>query len=143
MTPTISNDPEISFTALPPHHWANLASALGFMVPSFQIMNIENLDLFVQASRKEINKEGHVLYYLKSSNGIENTIELSKIKTFWYVISRAIREKAVYCFTVSRKKPNWSLPGEIYATHKRIIEIQKWLKFTDDDLAQWKVSLTY
>lgn len=80
--------------------------------------------------------EGEVWYLL---NEQKNTIGLIKVKTAWYTILRALREKAVYCFTTARKRPDWSLHDRIMSTHKRFREIQFWLKFSDNYLRQWKV----
>lgn len=82
------------------------------------------------------HNEGEVWYLL---NDQKNTIGLIKVKTAWYTVLRALREKAVYCFTTAKKKSGWSLQDRIKSTHKRFREIQNWLKFSDDYLQQWKV----
>ena len=86
--------------------------------------------------RSEFGKEGEVLYFLNTN---EETIGMVKIKTRWYIILRALREKAVYCFTSRKKKRDWSLEDNINSTYIRLIEIQNWLKFSDGYLQKWKV----
>ncbi|CAL4123306.1 unnamed protein product [Meganyctiphanes norvegica] len=137
MTPTVSDNDEISLTALPPHHWLELASALGFNVAPYNIIDRKDLDNFIQRSQNEINKEGYVLYYLKNSNGYENTIGMAKTKTFWYVMLRALREKAVFAFNAAKKRNGWCLEDRINSTHKRFIEVQNWLKFNNEYLSEW------
>lgn len=86
--------------------------------------------------RKELYKEGEVLYFLNKN---EETIGLVKAKTTWYIMMRALREKAVYCFITAKKKSNWSLQDYVNSTHKRFGQIQEWLKFSDSYLQSWKV----
>lgn len=76
------------------------------------------------------------MYYLDKD---ENTIGLIKVKTTWYIVLRALREKTVYTFTAATKRKDWSLDEQIKKTAKRFGEIQKWLKFSDDCLSKWKV----
>ncbi|CAL4108015.1 unnamed protein product, partial [Meganyctiphanes norvegica] len=137
ITPTVSDNAEISLTALPPHHWLELASALGFNVAPYQIIDRNGVDNFIQKSHNEIHKEGYVLYYLKNSNCYENIIGMAKTKTFWYVMLRALREKAVFAFNAARKKNGWSLEDIIDSTHERFNEIQIWLKFNNEYLTKW------
>ncbi|CAL4064788.1 unnamed protein product [Meganyctiphanes norvegica] len=137
MTPTISDKEETSLIALPPHHCIELLSALGFIATPYKIIDRQDLDKFIQRSRNEINKEGYVLYYLKMSSGYENTIGMAKTKTVWYVILRALREKAVFTFTTAKKRNGWSLDRNINSTHKRFNEIQRWLKFSNEHLSEW------
>ncbi|CAL4116103.1 unnamed protein product [Meganyctiphanes norvegica] len=137
MTPTVSDNDEFSLTALPPHHWLELASALGFNVAPYQIIDRKDVDNFIQRSQNEIHKEGYVLYYLKSTNGYENTIGMAKTKTFWYVMLRALREKSVFAFNAAKKRNGWSLEDRINSTHKRFKEIQIWLRFNNEHLTEW------
>lgn len=69
----------------------------------------------------------------------DNTIGLTKVKTTWYTILRALREKACFSFTVAKKKTDWTLRAQIRRTHNRFSEIQKWLKFSDGYLEKWRV----
>ncbi|CAL4108594.1 unnamed protein product [Meganyctiphanes norvegica] len=137
VTPTVSDDAQLSLTALPPHHCLELFTALGFAAAPYHIIEKTNVNEFIQRSRKEINKEGHVLYYLKSSNGYENVIGMAKTKTIWYVLMRALREKAVFCFTTAKKRNGWCLDDRISSTHKRFNEIQSWLKISNEHLTEW------
>lgn len=89
--------------------------------------------------RSDLYKEGEVFYFLNEN---EETIGMIKVKTRWYVILRALREKAVYCFLSKKKnKQNWSLENNIHLTQLRLNEIQKWLKFSIYILQRCKVSM--
>ncbi|CAL4106987.1 unnamed protein product [Meganyctiphanes norvegica] len=138
MTPTASDNDETSLTALPPHHCLELVTVLGFTAAPYQIIERNACDKLMQQSRKEMHKEGYVLYYLKNSEDYENTIGMAKTKTVWYVLLRALREKAVFAFTAAKKRNGWSLEDRINSTHKRLNEIQSWLKFSNEYLAEWK-----
>lgn len=92
---------------------------------------------FFEQVRSMTQDEGEVWYLLNNQN---NTIGLIKVKTSWYTVLRALREKAVYCFTSAKKKSDWSLQDRIKSTHKRFREIQSWLKFSNNYLHQWQVS---
>ena len=140
LTPTVSDDADKSLTALPPHHLLDMVSALGFSSAPYQIINRNDVEKFIKKSRNEMDKEGYVLYYLKNSNGYENTIGMAKTKTVWYVLSRALREKAVFAFTGAKKRTGWSIEDRIVSTHKRLNEIQCWLKFSNEQLTEWSVS---
>ncbi|CAL4058686.1 unnamed protein product [Meganyctiphanes norvegica] len=138
-TPTCKSDdePESSFTALPPHLGLDLATALNLPCANYEIIPTHTVDNFIVQSRRKVQSEGHVLYFVKCENGEEHTIGLAKTKTEWYVILRALREKAVYCFTAGKKKHDWNLTERIKSTHKRLRELQEWLKFSDEVLSKW------
>ena len=149
ITPTFSNDYEISLTndsatsltALPPHHALDFFSALGCKTASYEIVEKDSVDEYNKHLRSLEEKEGHVLYYILKTDGHENTIGMVKVKTFWYVILRALREKVVFCFNTGKKSKGWSLEDLILATHRRFKDIQDWLKFDNQYLDEWiKVS---
>src|ERR1700755_2430092 len=76
--------------------------------------------------------EGLVLYYLIK----DKTIGLTKVKTIWYIIVRAIREKIKCSVSNKKKKP---LSDRINDIKTRLDEIQKWLGFCNKCLDKWKV----
>lgn len=76
--------------------------------------------------------EGLVLYYLIK----DKTIGLTKVKTIWYIIVRAIREKIKCSVSYKKKKP---LSDRINDIKTRLDEIQKWLGFCNKCLDKWKV----
>nr|XP_045625849.1 uncharacterized protein LOC123775069 isoform X2 [Procambarus clarkii] len=134
-TPVYSEYEESSLLALPPHHTLNLLTALGFTSPAYSIIEAKDVLQHQTKVRSELYKEGEVLYFLNKN---EETIGMAKSKTFWYIIIRALREKAVYCFTSNKKPQNWCLEDGICSTCTRLEEIQNWLKFSDSYLQRWK-----
>ncbi|KAK8736795.1 hypothetical protein OTU49_004647, partial [Cherax quadricarinatus] len=134
-TPVYSENEESSLLALPPHHTLNLLSALGFATPSYSVIATEDVINHQNKVRGELHKEGEVLYFL---NKAEETIGIAKSKTFWYIMIRALREKAAYCFITRKKRHSWNLEDNILKTQKRLEELQPWLKFSDSYLKSWK-----
>ncbi|CAL4246156.1 unnamed protein product, partial [Meganyctiphanes norvegica] len=137
ITPTISDDDETSLTALAPHHWLQIASSLGFTTASYQIIDRNDLDAFIQRCFNEIEKEGYVLYYLKNSNGSVNTIGMAKVKTVWYSMLLALRKVSMVSFTSAKMKNGRSMEEIIKFAHKRFSEIQTWLEFNNEHLTLW------
>ncbi|KAK4307531.1 hypothetical protein Pmani_020678 [Petrolisthes manimaculis] len=136
-TPTVSgSSPGASLTALPPHHLLDIAKVLGLDTASYTIIDFAKFMEQRKKIRSMTQEEGEVWYLLNDKN---TTIGLIKVKTAWYTVLRALREKAVFCFTTAKKKSDWNLQDRIKSTHKRFKEIQNWLKFSNDYLQQWKV----
>ena len=65
-------------------------------------------------------------------------IGLLKKKAIWYVILRAIREKARPMISNWEKKRQMDLSETLQRTSKRLNAIQKWLAFDDTILDRWK-----
>lgn len=83
--------------------------------------------------RAHINYEGKVLYFLDARGNVFGVI---KKKTAWYIILRALREKAC-CF--SAPKSSQPLSDITKKVTKRIAEIQVWLGFSDEYRKKWTV----
>ena len=81
-------------------------------------------------------EEGEVLYYLNEN---EETIGLVKIKTMWYIMLRALRQKVVHGFHMSRRQKQQTHEECISSCHKRFAEMQDWLLFSSSYLEGWKV----
>ena len=136
MTPAVMPEPKT--LTLPPHHCLALATAMGFKCATFKNINKDDLSDFIKDARKEEEIEGYVLYYIRTDlNGHEQTIGLEKIKTIWYVMLRALREKTIYAFTKGRKKDNWDINHAISSTDARYKNIQTWLKFSNEYYDRW------
>lgn len=138
VTPTLLNDVETSLTALPPHYTLDLFASLGCKVASYEIIEKSTVDKYNENSRSLEDKEGHVLYYILKTNGYENTIGMAKVKTIWYVMLRALREKVVSYYSPGQKPKGRTLDDMIFATHQRFTSIQDWLKFNDEYLREWR-----
>lgn len=135
VTPTYTSSQGTSLLAVPPHRLLDLCRALGLCAASYTVIPVDQaMDQKAQIRRKS-NSEGEVFYYLDNN---EDTIGLVKVKTVWYVILRALREKAVYSFNAAKKKSSWNISDCIKSTHKRFREIQLWLKFSDNYLKKWQ-----
>ena len=78
--------------------------------------------------------EGEVLYYLDSKGQV---IGLLKRKTAWYVILRAIREKASSALAAFKKDPSMPASTQAQKAQKRLQEIKEWLGFSSEYLEQW------
>jgi hypothetical protein len=79
---------------------------------------------------------GSVLYFLNKNDQV---IGLLKKKTIWYVILRAIREKARPMLAAWEKNHKMELADTLTRTTRRLDAIQKWLGFTKEILDQWKM----
>ncbi|XP_063840019.1 uncharacterized protein LOC135088878 isoform X2 [Scylla paramamosain] len=136
LTPTYTGCQGKSLLSMPPHRLLDLCHALGLHTASYTIISVAQAMDQKEHVRKKKDSEGEVFYYLDKN---EDTIGLVKVKTVWYVILRALREKAVYSFTAAKKKSSrWDISDCIKSTHKRFTEIQKWLKFSDKYLQSWQ-----
>jgi hypothetical protein len=78
---------------------------------------------------------GSVLYFL---NEHDQVIGLLKKKTIWYVILRAIREKARTMIAKWEKSRQMTLTDTLERVRRRLNAIQKWLQFSYAILDQWK-----
>ncbi|XP_045128705.1 uncharacterized protein LOC123514706 [Portunus trituberculatus] len=135
MTPTYTGCQEKSLLAVPPHHLLDFCCALGLRTVTYTVIPVTQAMDQKALVRRKIDSEGEVFYYLDKN---DDTIGLVKVKTVWYVILRALREKAVYSFTTGKKKSHWDISDCVRSTHKRFTEIQKWLKFSDEYLHSWQ-----
>ncbi|XP_042215304.1 uncharacterized protein LOC121861526 isoform X2 [Homarus americanus] len=134
---SVYREQETSLIALPPHHTLDVLDALGFSCPAHSKISAEELEQHQNKVRSEFDIEGRVLYFLNKN---EDTIGMVKFKTLWYIMMRALREKAVYFFVSSKKQQDFNLQNCVEATHRRMDDIQKWLKFpnTSNYLQNWK-----
>ena len=64
-------------------------------------------------------------------------IGLLKRKTAWYVILRAIREKAASALAAFKKEPSMPPLTQAQKAQKRLQEIKEWLGFSSEYLEQW------
>ncbi|XP_018014202.1 uncharacterized protein LOC108671217 [Hyalella azteca] len=129
-----------SLTAVPMHFFLSFVKALGLQTPTYTILPSAQDDCvrdFCRQVRKERCCEGRVLYYMKDAHCY--TIGLCKIKTVWYIIIRAIREKACFwLFKLVREPDQCSQEDMLRSTHKRINQIKDWLQLSQACVNQWK-----
>nr|XP_027235023.1 uncharacterized protein LOC113826353 [Penaeus vannamei] len=134
-TSTLSNEKELSLTALPPHYTLEVLSLLGFHSPSFSTVLPKDMASHQHKVKRLLDSEGEVLYYINDEG---ETIGMAKVKSMWYVMMRALREKAIFCFLGAKRRQNWSLESMIRLMKKRFDEIQEWLNISDEYLNKWK-----
>ncbi|CAF0972381.1 unnamed protein product [Rotaria magnacalcarata] len=124
--------------ALPPDYGIEIARSLHLSTTDYDI--IENQSHFLNAYLTSIKYrhecEGSVLYFLNKNDQV---IGLLKKKTIWYVILRAIREKARPMLGEWEKNHKIDLPETMKKTSRRLIAIQKWLGFSSEILDQWTI----
>jgi hypothetical protein len=92
----------------------------GLQTVEYQVSSISDFDAAIKSIRSEYNSEGCVVYFLKAGR----TIGLLKIKSEWYVLVRAFRQKIL----------RWNI-GDLL---KRIDDISKWLIMDAASLSLWK-----
>ncbi|XP_045626083.2 uncharacterized protein [Procambarus clarkii] len=134
-TSTATTGTETSLTAIPPHLALDLSVSLGLSSTTYSVISPQEVFERRNMIRGSINNEGEVFYFLNEN---DETIGLAKVKSTWYILLRALREKAVYCFTAAMKKGGWTLEQHINSTNKRFLEIQGWLKLSDECLQKWE-----
>jgi hypothetical protein len=98
------------------------ADSIGVPVVDYKKILYSELDEYIIEIRDEENTEGKVAYLVNPKT--RKTIGLIKIKSKWYVLIRAIREKI----------KRWNIDQ----IPKRIDEIKKWLPMTDKEVGEWK-----
>ncbi|OWA50535.1 hypothetical protein BV898_15048 [Hypsibius exemplaris] len=86
--------------------------------------------------------EGEVLYFVDKNGDV---IGLLKKKTIWYIIIRALREKAKNAaseFKVTKKSPSgqgkFELTKAVTSMKKRLLEIQQWMGMDDEAKDAWE-----
>ncbi|CAG7728232.1 unnamed protein product [Allacma fusca] len=120
-----------SLCAMPPDEAIEIARSYNLQTVEYQVIPPEEAELEMAKIRSESGYEGKVLYFL---DGHKNVIGLIKKKTSWYIILRAIREKAAH-FTSSK---NAKSVGETQKqVTKRIKDIQGWVGFSDEYRQKW------
>ncbi|CAF0915718.1 unnamed protein product [Rotaria sp. Silwood1] len=124
--------------ALPPDYAIEIARCLHLSTTDYDI--IENqpnlLNEYLTSIKYRHECEGSVLYFLNKNDQV---IGLLKKKTIWYVILRAIREKARPMLAGWEKNHKLDLSDTIDRTSRRLNAIQKWLRFSNEILDQWKM----
>ena len=127
-----------SLTAFPPHVTCKVMETLNMIIPNYQVIKAGGKEETekINEIRSRENSEGMVLYYLNEQN---QTIGLLKVKTFWYILLRALREKLNFHFKLKEKEGFAANNNKlIEKINKRYDEIQKWLGLTNDRINGWK-----
>ena len=121
-----------SLTAFPPHTACNIMEVLNLTPANYEISNDgKKMDKKI---RYRENCEGSVLYYLNKNN---ETIGFLKLKSFWYIFLRALREKLSRHVNDVNKNRVIRKPIE-ESINNRYDQIQGWLKLTAAETNEWK-----
>lgn len=120
-----------TLTALQPLLALKLLNAFGFKTPTFEVFKY-SADAFkqhVDEIRGMYNTEGVVCYMVKNSK----VFGMLKIKSAWYILSRAMRE------LVGKVQYSKIEVGEFSdKVKRRFDEINKWLKLDENTISIWK-----
>ncbi|KAL7648045.1 UNVERIFIED_CONTAM: hypothetical protein RMT77_001662 [Armadillidium vulgare] len=120
-----------SLTTIPPNACLEFFKFFGIQTPDYYSISVNEVKENIDKMRRFKQTEGLVLYYLIK----DKTIGITKVKTIWYIVVRAIREKIKCSVSNKKKKP---LSDRINDIKTRLDEIQKWLGFCNKCLDKWK-----
>ncbi|BFZ19863.1 hypothetical protein BsWGS_22901 [Bradybaena similaris] len=128
--------PEHHLCAFPPHVGIEIAKALGLSAVEYELLGPSHLLDKMKQIRQGYQFEGEVLYFLDNGNHV---IGLLKKKTVWYIICRALREKARSSGAAMIKQRRlFSVAKSVKQVEQRLNEIQSWLGLSDSEINQWK-----
>ncbi|CAF1331444.1 unnamed protein product [Adineta steineri] len=124
--------------ALPPDYAIEIARCLHLSATEYDIIENEPhiLNEYLTSIKYRHECEGSVLYFLNKNDQV---IGLLKKKTIWYVLLRAIREKARPMLSHWEKDRKMDLPDTLERVTRRFNAIQKWLLFSNEILHQWQM----
>lgn len=132
----LAPETNVQLAPLPPHVAIEIARCLGLEAIEYDIIAVADLNERMTKIRQGYGYEGEVLFFL---DGHTHVIGLLKKKTIWYILCRAIREKARASVHLNHKSPQkFSISDSIRRLDNRLNEIQTWLGLDDDSVATWK-----
>ncbi|CAG5116512.1 unnamed protein product [Candidula unifasciata] len=135
-TTDLEPKPEHHLCAFPPHIGIEIARTLGLTTVGYELLKPSQVLDKMKQIRQGYQFEGEVLYFLDSGNHV---IGLLKKKTVWYIICRAIREKArASASGMIKQKCVFSITKSVRQVEQRLSEIQSWLGLSDSEITQWK-----
>jgi len=128
-----------SYCSIRPDKALAFAQGLGMETVKYHVISASKAEERMQTIRKDYGHEGEVMYFINEKG---NVIGLLKKKTAWYVLARAIREKARNAVRGFVKTPSESVSGSIKKTESRLRQIQTWIGFSDTYLKAWTTLAT-
>jgi len=124
-----------SYCAMNPQVALDFATHLRMKSVSYEVIETARAEERMEKVRRDAGYEGEVLYFLDAR---DNVIGLLKKKTAWYVVLRAIREKACAALADYKKsKADYSHASKKKKLATRLEQIQTWIGFPDDYLKSW------
>lgn len=121
--------------SLRPDAAIDFARRLGMKTVDYEVVHVEDAEKRMDKVRKDYGYEGEVFYFVDSKS---NVIGLLKKKTAWYILARAVREKAAACCAAYNKNPTgYSQSVHVKKTENRLDQIQTWLGFSEEYKKRW------
>ena len=123
-----------SYCAVSPEIGLEFAQKLGFETVGYDIIHSKDVPKRMEDIRQAHGIEGEVMYFVDNSNSVFGLI---KKKTDWYIVLRAIREKAVSAFADWQKCGTFQQSAWSSKVKSRLKDIQKWVGFSDKFRDTW------
>lgn len=133
ITPPPKNGKVETLISMSPEVVLDKLKSYNLKVPKYEIISPDEVNSKTTQIRNEYDLEGMVLYYVDEH---DHTIALIKVKTKWYIILRALREKTIFCFYT--KKHKMDTDDAILKSLRRIDEFVKWLELNEGEIHFWK-----
>ncbi len=125
-----------SYCAMNPKTALDFATYLGLKSVDCEVIEASEAEARMEKVRLETGYEGEVLYFVDNR---DNVIGLLKKKTAWYVVLRAIREKACNALAdLKKEKGAYSHSAKAKKLCNRLGQIQTWLGFSEAYLLRWQ-----
>ncbi|GFN89823.1 actin-binding protein ipp-like [Plakobranchus ocellatus] len=129
-------DADQMLCTVPPHLGIELARAFGLQTVDYETIPVVEVKARMKMIRQGYQYEGEVLYFLDSRNRV---MGLLKKKTIWYIICRAIREKARNAGgSFMKDRGSFSIQKSENQVRKRLKDIQGWLGLSNEATLQWE-----
>ena len=130
-----------SYCAISPDKGIQFAQKLGFQTVIYDSIDPRDVPSRMDSIRISHGFEGEVMYFMDEC---ENVIGLMKKKTAWYIVLRAIREKAVAAYAEWKKLSNFNQASWSRKVKSRLKDIQGWVCYSDKFCDTWaKLGFTF
>lgn len=124
------------FCCLPPDSGIELAKIFQLDTTEYSVISVGSLDEHMSDICSRHGVEGEVLFFLDEDR---RTIGMLKKKAVWYIVVRAIRQKAyAACVSYSKNKEAFVLGTHVHKTVQRLKEIKQWQQLDDESVSAWK-----
>eukprot|EP00049_Salpingoeca_infusionum_P011794 m.207661 g.207661 ORF g.207661 m.207661 type:complete len:544 (+) comp15029_c0_seq6:67-1698(+) len=118
-----------------------LSKSLGLSPVPYEAVVPANLTNYFEDVRQRVNTEGVVLYFLDKTSFDGNVVGMLKKKTVWYVLLRALREKLRTAVRAMHRNESETPATQLSKVKQRVtaryVEIQRWLKNSDESRETW------
>jgi hypothetical protein len=125
---------ENSYCSISPDVGIDFARKLGLEAVAYEIILSSEVNNRKEDVRRGYGYEGEVLYFVDKN---DHVFGLVKKKTAWYIVLRAIREKAVAAFAEWKKGGSFQQSSWSKKVKSRLKDIQTWIGFSDQFCHAW------